>query len=149
MFFEKSDDVYNLHDGVPSQGQPEQRGCQLVTFSAVTVLVSDTRVQILRGTPLHHACAVKSSIKPVNRSLSRDQSYILPFLFWQKPVFTLQIWIWTLHRPLFQGKASRIMRHCAAVSRVAQKCHEHLISGADLHPESGIQDPVLFWPLGS
>ncbi len=36
-------------------------------------------------------CAVKSSFKPVYRYISRDQSFILPYLFWQKMVFTLQI----------------------------------------------------------
>ena len=41
-------------------------------------------------TPLCHA-RVKSSLKPVNRSLSRDHSYRLPYLIWQKLVVTLEI----------------------------------------------------------
>jgi hypothetical protein len=49
-------------------------------------------VQILRGTPFM-PCAVKSSFKPVYRSLSRDNHMDrLPSLFWQKLVFNLQIW---------------------------------------------------------
>ncbi len=34
-----------------------------------------------------------SVLNPVYRSLSRDLSFILPYLFWQKLVFTLQNWI--------------------------------------------------------
>ncbi len=48
------------------------------------------KVQILKGTPLCHA-PVKSCLKPVYRYISRDQSYRLPYLFWQKMIFTLQI----------------------------------------------------------
>ncbi len=49
----------------------------------------DCGVQTLRATPL---CAVKSSFKTgLHISLSRDQSYGLPFFFIQKLVCTLQI----------------------------------------------------------
>ncbi len=62
-------------------------------------------VQILRGTPFM-PCAVNSFFKPIYRSLSRDQSYRLPYLHISFDINWLSrfkseitaFWIWTLDR---------------------------------------------------